>query len=81
MLEFPFLFTNIQVRVEQNMSEGLSFAQDGVDQDDDWIVFYVLVHWLLAGTLKIKWEQTLVRKDSMCNTQKDFLFCHDMRCR
>lgn len=40
--------TYIQARVEQNMSERLRLTQNGIDQDDNRIVFNVLVHWLLA---------------------------------
>lgn len=40
--------TYIQACVEQNMSERLRLTQNGIDQDDYWIIFNVLVHWLLA---------------------------------
>lgn len=42
----------IQTCVEQNMSESLSLAQNGINQDDNWVILYVLVHWLLAGLLE-----------------------------
>lgn len=44
--------TYIQACVEQNVSESLSFAQNGINQDDNRVIFYVLVHWLLAGLLE-----------------------------
>lgn len=43
--------TYIQVSVEQNMSERLRLAENGIDQDDNQVIFDVFVHWLLAGLL------------------------------
>lgn len=37
---------HLDLRVEQNVSESLDFAQDGVYKDDDRIVFDVLVYRL-----------------------------------
>lgn len=44
--------TYIQVSVEQNMSERLRLAENGIDQDDNQVIFDVFVHWLLAGLLQ-----------------------------
>ena len=54
--------TYIQACVEKNVSECLRLAQDGVNQDDDWVILYVLVHWLLAGLLERKKEREKERK-------------------
>lgn len=44
--------TYIEAGVEENVSECLCFAQNCINQDDNWIIFNVFVHWLLAGFLK-----------------------------
>lgn len=53
------LCTYIQAGVEQNVSESLSLAQKGIDQDDNWIIFNVFVHWLLARLLHGKKEHAV----------------------
>lgn len=47
----------IQTCVEQYMSERLRLAQNGIDQDDNWIIFNVLVHWPLARLLQTQDKQ------------------------
>lgn len=44
--------TYTEAGVEQNVSECLGFAQNCINQDDNWIIFNVFVHWLLTGFLK-----------------------------
>lgn len=50
--------TYIQACVEQNVSERLCLAQNGINQDDNWVIFYVFVHWLLAWLLQNTNTQT-----------------------
>lgn len=40
------IFAHIYLRVEQDVPERLHFTQYGIDQDDDGIIFDVLVHRL-----------------------------------
>ena len=44
--------THVEAGVEQNVPESLCLAQDSINQDDHWVVFYVLVHWLLTRILE-----------------------------
>lgn len=60
--------TYIQACIEQNMSECLCLAQNGINQDDHWIIFNVLVHWLLAGLLWID-------RQAGCVSSRCFLVC------
>lgn len=43
--------THVEARVEQNVPERLLLAQNGIDQDDDRVVFNVFVDRLLAELL------------------------------
>lgn len=44
--------THVDLSVEENVSERLDFTQDGVYENNDRIVFDVLVHGLCAGSLR-----------------------------
>lgn len=50
--QMPPICSYIQACVEQNVPEGLRLAQNGIDQDNNWVIFNVFVHRLLAGLLR-----------------------------